>query len=98
MKDSGSLVIRLETAQPLQNVEGKRNHKDYICIEITDTGHGIPRDKVAEIFKPNYSTKPDGTGMGLAITKKILSDHEGEIVVSSREGVGTSVFLYWPTA
>ncbi len=98
MKDTGSLVIRLDTAQPLQNQKGKRNHKSYVCIEITDTGKGIPSEKVTEIFKSSYSTKPGGTGMGLAITKKILNDHEGEIVVSSREGVGTSVFLYWPAA
>jgi len=98
MKRQGLLSIRIEKAQHLQNHSDDGKQQDQILIEITDTGAGIPGDKLAEIFKPYYTTKSTGTGMGLAIIKKIVTDHGGDVHISSRVGRGTSVFLYWPQA
>jgi signal transduction histidine kinase len=65
--------------------------QDKITIEISDTGAGIPEDKLKQIFEPFFSTKEEGMGLGLAITYKIIKDHGGEIMVESRLGQG-SVF------
>ncbi|MCF8383822.1 MAG: PAS domain-containing protein [Chlorobium sp.] len=60
-------------------------------IEVADTGAGIPAAKLPEIFNLYYTTKDDGTGMGLSIANQIVHVHGGMIEVSSREGEG-SVF------
>lgn len=71
--------------------------KKGIIIEIEDNGIGIPSDKLKEIFKPYYSTKKEGFGIGLTLTKRIIEAHGGKINVYSKEGVGTrfAVFLPW---
>jgi signal transduction histidine kinase len=60
-----------------------------IVVEISDTGHGIPGEKLKDIFEPFFSTKEEGLGLGLAITYKIIKDHGGEIEVESEVGRGT---------
>jgi signal transduction histidine kinase len=68
-----------------------------IDIEVIDNGIGIPEKSVKDVFKPYFSTKPQGTGIGLTITKKIIEAHGGKIEVQSKEGIGTrfAVFLPW---
>ncbi|MBI4654400.1 MAG: GHKL domain-containing protein [Nitrospirae bacterium] len=70
----------------------------FVVIEITDTGTGIPREKVDKIFEPFYTTKSigAGTGLGLSICKKIMDEHNGLITVQSESGKGTSFTLYFP--
>ena len=70
--------------------------EDRVCVMIRDTGTGIPSDEISKIFQPFYSTKEKGTGMGLAICRRIVSDHEGEIFVESRDGVGTTFSVVLP--
>jgi len=69
-----------------------------VDILISDTGMGIPKDLMEKIFLPFYTTKPRGTGMGLALVHKIILAHGGTIKVESREGAGTTfkVYLPWP--
>ena len=64
-------------------------------IEIEDTGHGIPEDKVDQIFNPFYTTKEPGkgTGLGLFIVKQVVERNGGRISVKSKEGVGTTFTL-----
>ncbi len=71
--------------------------KKGIQMEIEDTGIGIPKDKIGEIFKPYYTTKKEGIGIGLTITKRIIELHGGKIDVYSKPGVGTkfAIFLPW---
>lgn len=68
-----------------------------IRISVTDTGQGIPQDRMEEIFKPFYTTKPTGTGLGLAIVKNKVEALGGRVVLKSREGLGTTFELYIPT-
>ena len=65
--------------------------RHFICVEISDTGKGIPEDVVNKIFDPFFTTKKigEGTGMGLDIVKKIISNHRGDISVESRPGKTT---------
>ncbi|HLF17539.1 MAG TPA: ATP-binding protein [Candidatus Omnitrophota bacterium] len=70
----------------------------WVDVLFKDTGHGIPKDKFVEIFKPLYTTKPEGkgTGLGLAISKDIVDKHQGQILVDSAVGVGTTFTIRLP--
>ena len=65
-------------------------------IEISDTGAGIPADKLPNIFDPFFTTKESGTGMGLAVTHRIVKEHDGEIEVESEVGKGTTFKIRLP--
>jgi len=65
-------------------------------MEITDTGRGIPQDKLDQIFLPFFTTKADGNGIGLALSKQILYHHKGTISIESTTEKGTCVILEIP--
>jgi len=67
-------------------------------IKVTDTGVGIPKDKIDDIFQPYYSTKPTGTGIGLAVVDNIIATHNGTITVKSELGIGTTFIIVLPAA
>ena len=68
------------------------------AIEVIDDGEGIASDKLGRIFDLYYTTKPEGTGVGLAVTQQIVAAHGGAVDVESRPGAGTRVTLRWPRA
>lgn len=72
----------------------------FISIEISDTGKGIPASKHKEIFKPGYSTKQRGWGLGLSLAKRIIEQyHKGKIFVkSSKPNEGTTFSIQVPSA
>jgi signal transduction histidine kinase len=71
---------------------------DYIRIDITDTGSGIPAHILENICEPYFTTKKEGNGLGLASAKKIVEKYLGTISIRSRVGVGTSVSVLLPAA
>lgn len=71
---------------------------DYLCLEISDDGSGMPPDTLARIFEPFFTTKFTGRGLGLAATLGIVRSHNGALAVSSIQGQGTSFRLYLPVA
>jgi signal transduction histidine kinase len=68
----------------------------FIEIELTDTGAGIPEDVADKLYDPFFTTKPEGTGMGLSISRKIAESHGGRIYYRSTPGKGTSFFIELP--
>lgn len=72
------------------------SHHPCVLLTITDTGCGIPKDKLSRIFDPFYTTKPKGTGLGLANVAGLLRQHSGVIDVSSEPGKGTEVEILFP--
>jgi len=66
------------------------------AIQVNDTGRGIPPERLPTIFRPYYSSRPSGTGLGLATAKKIVEAHEGTISVHSEPGKGTSFTIELP--
>ncbi len=82
MPDGGTLNV---WTQPV--------NKEKIRIKIQDTGIGMSPETLVQIFEPYYTTKETGTGLGMAIVQRIITDHDGEIFVESEEGIGTTVWI-----
>ena len=74
----------------------KKMLEDVVHVMVTDTGVGISEEEITKIFQPFYSTKEKGTGMGLAICRRIINEHDGEISVESRVGKGTTFSVILP--
>jgi two-component system NtrC family sensor kinase len=88
MGQSGRLVLRSSLA-----VGGER-----IAVTVRDTGKGIPERYISKVFEPYFTLKPGGTGLGMALTKRIVDDHKGTIEIESKEDVGTAVIVELPVA
>jgi PAS domain S-box-containing protein len=70
---------------------------DFIGIEISDSGCGIPQENLGAIFEPFFSTKPGRVGIGLATAHRIIREHGGTIQVVSQQGEGTGFSIFLPT-
>ncbi|OTW70222.1 two-component sensor histidine kinase [Bacillus thuringiensis serovar roskildiensis] len=69
----------------------------HLCISIEDQGFGIEKEQLEKIGKAFYTTKENGTGLGLMITYKIIEEHQGSIMIQSSMGIGTKVEIFLPT-
>ena len=72
--------------------------KKIITVDIEDTGCGLSSKQKERIFEPFFSTKPKGTGLGLAVTYGIVQNHKGDIKVSSNPEKGTCFTITIPFA
>jgi signal transduction histidine kinase len=69
------------------------DHRRYIKLTVRDNGRGIPADKLDKVFEPFFTTRKDGTGLGLPNARKIVQAHGGDITIHSTAGQGTTVEL-----
>jgi two-component system nitrogen regulation sensor histidine kinase GlnL len=76
--------------------EHKLKGQNSMSIEIRDNGSGIPADSLEKIFNPFYTTKKEGSGLGLFLAYQIIAKHGGAIFVDSELGFGTTVKVYLP--
>ena len=68
------------------DIDIRRGLDDKVIVDITDSGKGIPKSKVKNVFSPGYSTKTRGWGLGLTLVKRIVENyHEGRIYVKQTE-------------
>ena len=67
-----------------------------IVIKVQDTGEGIPNDQLDKIYDPFYTTKDNGSGLGLAVVYRIINEHHGQIQVESSLNQGTSFKISLP--
>ncbi len=67
--------------------------KEYFIITVTDTGIGMSEYDMNKIFEPYYTSKAKGTGLGLPLVERIISEHNGSITVESSEGDGATFFI-----
>jgi signal transduction histidine kinase/CheY-like chemotaxis protein len=84
MKEGGKIIVRLN------------EEEDFVKIEISDTGSGIPDEIKDKIFEPFFTTKEGGLGIGLFLVKNAVKMHGGEIYFESEEGVGTTFYINLP--
>lgn len=70
----------------------------HVLVTVADTGPGIPAERRDRLFEPFLTTKPSGTGIGLAIVRKIVETHRGRVEVRSRAGKGTQFRISLPVA
>ena len=78
------------------SVRTRRSEEGLLTISISDTGTGLPAGKEDEIFKAFFTTKPQGSGMGLAISRSIVESHGGRLWATSQEGQGTTFHFTVP--
>ena len=86
MPGGGALRVAARTAQDAR----------YVEIDMTDTGCGIPAERIARIFKPFYTSKSNGLGLGLSLVRRIVERHNGHMTLTSKEKRGTTVTLQFP--
>jgi len=84
IEDSGVVVVEVHS------------ETESAVISVTDNGRGIPPEHIAHIFRPFYTTKGNGTGLGLSLTRRIVEQHRGRIEVTSELGNGTRFQVYLP--
>ena len=84
-----------KTNKSLKNIDIEINQRrDYITINLTDTGEGFKDKKTKDIIKPYYTTKEKGTGLGLSIVDKIINDHNGSIkFLNTNNGAKVQIIL-----
>jgi signal transduction histidine kinase len=84
MPDGGELILRLNA------------DRDEARVDVIDTGPGIDPEVVAMIFQAYYTTKRGGTGLGLAMAKRIAEEHGGRLTVTSERGKGSDFTIALP--
>lgn len=84
MPEGGELILSVE------------RRDGAVDVHVTDTGSGIPADRLAKIFDAYYSTKRGGTGLGLAMSRRIAREHGGELLVRSEVGKGSEFTVRLP--
>jgi signal transduction histidine kinase len=71
-------------------------HGQQVLIRVKDEGCGIVAENIGRIGDPFYTTKSDGTGLGLMVTNQIIEEHDGSIAFDSEVGKGTAVKVTIP--
>jgi signal transduction histidine kinase len=90
-KGSG-IAPRISISGSIEELAGKKWQR----ISVTDNGPGIPDNDLSKIFLPFYTTKSNGTGLGLAVVQKVALQHGGSIEARNRPGAGAEFFLWLP--
>ena len=88
MESGGKLVIQVSAT----DLDGK----DAVSVKIADTGGGIPLESLSSIFTPFYTTKESGTGLGLPIANRIITNHGGKIQITNTPGLGVEFKVILP--
>jgi CheY-like chemotaxis protein len=101
MPAGGTIHIKAENIISPENMAKHGlvvNQGEYVRISIEDSGVGIPPESLGKIFDPYYTTKEQGSGLGLATSHSIIKKHGGYISAKSTPGKGTTFFIYLPAS
>ena len=98
VSDTGGTITIQTRATEVEEEDGPLSLGKYVELSITDNGVGIPKDTLAKIFTPYFSTKGRGTGLGLVNVATIVEEHGGTIDVESEEGKGATFTILLPSA
>jgi PAS domain S-box-containing protein len=98
MPSGGTIRIRAENIVLPAGHGLPMNSSKCVRIAVEDQGTGIPADRLTRIFDPFFSTRKDGSGLGLAVCYSIVKQHEGALTVESSPGAGTTFFIHLPAS
>ena len=93
MREGGSIFISTR----LISRDEAGHSGQFVQVEVRDTGIGIPAENLDHIFDPFFTSKDEGSGLGLSISHQIVQEHGGYVTVESKVGVGTTFFINLPT-
>jgi CheY-like chemotaxis protein len=96
MPEGGVILTRCENVFIKEGDALPLSEGRYVIISVTDRGGGIPEEYLGKIFDPYFTTKQQGSGLGLASSFSIVKRHDGFIAVESVEGVGTTFTIFLP--
>ncbi|MFN0061605.1 MAG: ATP-binding protein [Myxococcaceae bacterium] len=97
-----NIIVNAMDAMPNGGVVNIRARADarargeHFRVDFVDAGVGIPTERIVRIFEPFFTTKAQGTGLGLALVKRIIEEHHGHIEIDSEPGRGTRVTFWLP--
>ncbi|HSD51597.1 MAG TPA: GAF domain-containing protein [Candidatus Methylomirabilis sp.] len=84
------------TSPPLHESTGPGGPEEWVVLEVSDTGGGIPQAILDDVFNPFFTTKEAGTGLGLTLVRRIVRAHGGRVEVDNRPGEGVTFRLWLP--
>ena len=87
-----------QAGSPRELILRTERRDDMVAVHVIDTGPGVPPDAAADIFKPYFTTKAGGSGLGLPTSKRIVELHHGELIVHSEPGRGTDFTMRFGAA
>jgi signal transduction histidine kinase len=91
-------IDSMHSLQPrVLTIQSERDKPDFVHVSIEDTGTGVDASDLDRIFKPLFTTKARGMGMGLSICRSIIESHDGRIWVSAAESRGSIFHFELPT-
>jgi signal transduction histidine kinase len=88
MKETGGVLT----------VKTQLGENGELLISVSDTGMGLPKEKTEQIFDAFFTTKPQGSGMGLSISRSIVESHGGRLWATANNGRGATFHFTLPTA
>lgn len=94
MLGGGTITLRANNTELSGESAPKLKPGPYLKVDVIDSGCGIPDEQLPKIFDPYYSTKPAGSGLGLAVVYSVVHRHNGHVAVASVPGAG-STFTVW---
>ncbi len=98
MPEGGTLLVctRPIDGESAQQLCGVSRSRDYVCVDISDSGPGVPDNQKVKIFTPFYTTRAKGMGLGLSIVKGIIDAHHGCIVETGQPQHGARFQIVLP--
>jgi two-component system nitrogen regulation sensor histidine kinase GlnL len=94
----GTIQVLSKVDLDLHPVRADHSPRPAIAVEISDDGLGVRGEDLEKLFTPFYTTKARGTGLGLALSHKLVEEHGGSLRLQSRHGEGTTVRVVLPVA
>ena len=70
--------------------------ESFVSLDVVDQGEGMSADVLARVGVPYFTTKADGTGLGVVLARAVIAQHGGTLLLESKKGEGTRVSMRWP--
>jgi PAS domain S-box-containing protein len=96
MPEGGTLQVRAENRRAGASAPLTLRRSDHVKITFRDQGPGIPKELLSKVFDPYFTTKAEGSGLGLSISYSVMKSHGGLLTVDSEEGAGAAFHLFLP--